>query len=114
AAREDEPEVGLVRALVLREARVAVDPEEGAGWVAGEREAGVGRLAGEVGHEAAGGPEQLVLEGLLARPEPVALVVLLEVAEELEAFFAEAGKWREVVGAHERGVGRSGEATAPK
>ena len=97
--------MGLVGQLVLGKARVAVDSEERALGVAGEREASERSLPREVSDEAAERPQEFVVVNLLARLEPVALVVALEIAEEVEAFGAEAGERGEVVVEHSRGDG---------
>ena len=82
--REARPEVRLVRRLVLREARVAVDPEDRALGIGEERD-----VAGRQALRQRGDQrldrflEQPLVVGL-ARVEPVALVVRREVGQEVD------------------------------
>ena len=97
-AVERRGHVRLVGGLVLREARVAVDAEDGALGVTGERDAAVGEAPAEVGDEHPHRVAEFVVVGLLPGLEPLAVVVALEALEEAEAVLGEAGERGEVGG----------------
>ncbi len=86
--------VGLVGALVLGEAHVAVDAEERAAdrpRIGVEVGADLGQARPEIADELLRRMAQLLLVALLVGLEPLAVVVGLEVAQELEELRAEVG-----------------------
>jgi hypothetical protein len=94
---EVEPDVGLVRRLVLREASVAVDPEERAAArlrIGAEVRADLLEARREVGDEGERGLEYVLLVAELVRRKPPAIVVRPQVGEEREELRSERNLFR--------------------